>query len=261
MHDHRVNLAQNFLIKPCMAASLLNHSSIDFDDVVYEIGPGKGILTRELVKKARRVIAIEKDYNLYIRLKERFKYQKNLVLYHNDFLRFTIRESRYKVFANIPFNITAAIVRKLVRNHNPPVEAYLIMQKEAAEKFMGAPQTTRFSVSMQPWFRSRIVWCFSRSDFWPVPNVNVVMFRIERRIPPLIPLADFRLYNRFLAYGFGAWRKNVKMNYRHVFSHRQWKRLSRDLSFDLRCRPTELSGRQWLGLFEFYRKNICLTGS
>ncbi len=254
--SNQKSLAQNFLKKSHLAASLVNDSSISLEDIVYEIGPGTGKITKELGKKAKKVIAIEKDCELYIKLKEKFKLNDNIILYNADFLKFKITESYYKVFANIPFNITSAIMRKIVSAKNPPVEAYLILQKEAAEKFIGAPKTTQFSVLVKPWFRSKIIRFFKRTDFSPAANVDVVMLHIEKRTPSLISPIDIPIYERFIKCGFGAWRKNLKLNYKNIFSHHQWKKLSRDLEFPIRAKPSELRYRQWLGLFDFFKRNI-----
>ena len=250
------SLAQNFLTKRRLAASLLNESSINRDDVVYEIGPGKGILTKELVKRAKRVIAIEKDHFLYLKLKKKFEGTHNFTLHNADFLKFKIADSRFKVFANIPFNITSAIIRKLLCASNPPDETYLIVQREAAAKFIGAPRTTQFSVLVKPWFRSKIIRHFKRTNFSPMPKVDIVMLQFEKRIHGLIPQADAPEYERFIKYGFSRWRENLKSNYKHVFTYHQWKRLSHDLKFPLRAKPSDLRFSQWLGLFEFYKSNV-----
>ncbi len=254
--SNQKSLAQNFLAKRRLAVSLLNGSSIAMDDIVYEIGPGKGILTAELCKRAKKVIAIEKDHVLYLKLKKKFEFNDNIILYNADFLRFRIKESQYKVFANMPFNITSAVVRKIFYASNPPDEAYLIVQREAAEKFTGTPRTTQFSVLLKPHFRPKIIRRFKRTDFSPVPNVDVVMLHIEKRNPPLVSSQDLKIYEKFIKYGFSAWRKNLKSNYKHVFSHNQWKKLSRDLAFPIHAKPSEIQFRQWLGLFEYYKCSL-----
>lgn len=256
MHDNRKSLAQNFLVKSHLAALLLKQSSISLNDIVYEIGPGSGMLTKELVKKSKKVIAIEKDHNLYEGLKKKFDCFDNLMLFNTDFLKFKIKEPCYKIFANIPFNITAAVIRKIVFLANPPIEAYLVLQKEAAEKFAGITKTTQLSVLIKPWFRIKIIRYFRNFDFSPVPKKDVVMLHLAKRVPPLISPKDIQLYERFIKYGFGAWRKNLKSNFGNIFSYTQWKRLAHELGFRIHAIPSELSFRQWLGLFEFYRKNI-----
>jgi 23S rRNA (adenine-N6)-dimethyltransferase len=249
-------LAQNFLVKSHLAVSLLSRSTINRNDTVYEIGPGKGRLTIVLAKKAKKVIAIEKDFDLCGRLLKRFENTDNIVIYNADFLKFKIKEFSYKIFANVPFNITSDVIRKIVYAANPPVEAYLIMQKEAAQKFIGVPKTTQFSVLVKPWFKPKIIRSFKRTDFSPAPNVDVVMLHIEKRTPALVSHTDIPIYKRFIKCGFNARRKNLKSNYKNIFSHNQWRRLSRDLVFSMQAKPSELRFRQWLGLFEFFKKEI-----
>ncbi len=251
---NRKSLAQNFLAKRHLAATIIQESSISPEDIVYEIGPGKGILTKELIKKARRVVAIEKDRLLYKKLKKKFEGTDNFVLHNADFLKFSIKENRYKVFANIPFNITSAIIRKLVYTANPPDEAYLIVQQEAAEKFTGIGKTTQLSVLLKPWFDLKITRSFRKTDFSPVPRVDVVMLYIALRNPPIVPPSEMAVYEEFIKYGFGAWCKDLKSNYKHVFTHTQWKRLSHDLQFSIHAKPSALRFEQWLALFEFYRR-------
>ncbi|UCD05488.1 MAG: 23S ribosomal RNA methyltransferase Erm [candidate division WOR-3 bacterium] len=253
---NRKSLAQNFLVKRHLAAMIVRESSISPEDVVYEIGPGKGILTEELITKARRVVSIEKDRLLYKKLKEKFEGTDNILLHNADFLKFKIKDNRFKVFANIPFNITSAVIRKLAFTTNPPDESYLIVQKEAAEKFTGMPKTTQLSVLLKPRFRMKITRSFRKTDFWPVPRVDVVMLHIEKRNPPLVSTSDMPIYEKFIKYGFDAWRRDLKANYKHVFTHRQWKKLSRDLEFPIHACPSELRFSQWFGLFEFYRRNV-----
>jgi 23S rRNA (adenine-N6)-dimethyltransferase len=246
--------AQNFLAKAHLAARLVNESSVNPCDIVYEIGPGKGLLTKKLAMRAKKVIAIEKDRSLYVKLTKKFFGYRSVILHNTDFPKFKIREPHYKVFANIPFNITAAIIRKLLFGANPPIEAYLVIQKEAAEKFTGATKTTEFSVLAKPWFMLTIVKSLKRTDFSPVPSVDVVLMHIEKRNTCMIPASESLLYTKFVKCGFGAWRKDLKANFRKCFTHRQWKRLSHDLTFPIHAKPSELKFEQWLHLYEFFNK-------
>lgn len=254
--NHRKSLAQNFVAKAHLAVTLVNGSSISPNDTVYEIGPGKGRLTRELAKKAKKVIAIEKDSVLSAALKKTFEHYDNIIIHNADFLKFKIKEPHYKVFSNVPFNITSAVMRKILYAGNPPAEAYLILQKEAAEKLTGCGKTTQSSVLAKPWFKFRISHFLRRTDFSPVPKVDVVMLHIEKRLCPLILREDISIYEIFIRCGFNTWRKNLKLNYKGILSHNQWKKLSRDLEFSIHAKPSELKFWQWLGLFEFCRKNI-----
>jgi 23S rRNA (adenine-N6)-dimethyltransferase len=251
VENYRKSLAQNFLTKSHLAALLVDESSICSNDVVVEIGPGAGILTRELSKRAKKVMAIEKDFGLHLKLKKKFALHDNVILYNADFLRFHINESSYKVFSNIPFNVTSAIMRKLLYGKEPPKEAYLIMQKEAAEKFSGKPLETQFSILAKPWARFAIIRNFKSTDFTPVPKVDIVLLHVEQRGRPLVSAQNSIIYQRFVKHGFGVWKKHLKAAYEPVFTYVQWKKLSRQLHFPLKATPTQLSFEQWLGLFNF----------
>jgi 16S rRNA A1518/A1519 N6-dimethyltransferase RsmA/KsgA/DIM1 with predicted DNA glycosylase/AP lyase activity len=249
-------LAQNFLVKSHLPVSLLNNSSINTNDVVYEIGPGTGMLTKELAKRAKRVIAIEKDRDLYIKLKRKFTLNDNVFLFNADFLHFRIQESHYKVFANIPFNITSAIMRRILYGKYTPSEAYLVMQREAAEKFSGRPAETQSSILSKPWFRLNIIKKFVATDFKPLPKVNVVLLHVEKRKKPLVSRKNAAIYQRFVKHGFSAWKRSLKVAYEPVFTYVQWRKLSRNLRFPFKATPTQLTFEQWLGLFCFYLRNV-----
>lgn len=254
--QHRqVCLAQNFLRSPKLARQLVGMSTIGPRDTVYEIGPGKGIITAALASVARHVIAIEKDPDLVRRLHERFRLLDNIEIIEKDFLTYSFRTRRgngaleYKIFASIPYNITAKVLRKILYERSNIGEGYLILQKEAAKKFSGSPKETLFSILAKPFFEFQILSELKRTDFWPVPNVDSVFLSIKRRPRPLIERQDVASYRDFVQYGFERWKPNLRLAFKKVFTYKQWKRLAHDLDFPLSATPTELSFEQWLGLY------------
>ena len=253
---NQILLAQNFFRSSRLVRRLVNSSSIGPLDIVYEIGAGRGIITAELAQIAYKVIAIEKDPALARHLRERFQHTPSVEILVDDFLRYRPPDGKYKIFGNIPYNLTAHIVRKILYTSPVPGEAYLVIQKEAAEKFAGNPKATQFSILAGPWFDIQILQELRRTDFEPVPNVASAFLHIEKRCPPLIREEDNALYRNFVRYGFGSWKKSLKLNLKPVFTYRQWKRLSKDLRFPLDARPSELNLEQWLGLFDFFRRGI-----
>lgn len=206
----KVFLAQNFLRSPGLVRRLVASSSIGPGDVVYEIGPGRGIITAELARAAGQVVAIEKDPKLMRRLRERFRDVENVEIIEQDFLQFSIRERDYKIFANIPYSITASIIRKILSVSPVPSEAYLIVQKEPARKFSGRPSETLFSLLAKPFFEFQIMAELKRMDFDPVPDVDSVLLRIARRREPLLQKEDAALYRDFVRYGFGRWKRHLR---------------------------------------------------
>jgi 23S rRNA (adenine-N6)-dimethyltransferase len=264
----RIYLAQNFLRSPKLARRLVGMSNIGPSDTVYEIGPGNGIITAALASVARQVIAIEKDPELVQRLRKRFRLLDNVEIVEQDFLAYSFRTSlgigvpaqrqqtriaEYKVFASIPYNCTAQILRKILHQRSMLSEAYLILQKEAAKKFSGLPRETLVSILIKPFFEFEILSYLRRTDFCPVPGVDSVLLSIKRRTRPLIETQDVAPYRDFVQYGFARWKPNLKLGFKNVFTYKQWKRMARDLKFPLNATPTDLSFEQWLGLYRRFK--------
>ncbi|MFL5700133.1 MAG: 23S ribosomal RNA methyltransferase Erm [Ktedonobacteraceae bacterium] len=251
----RISYAQNFLKDPCLVASLLDRCSIGHDDIVYEIGPGKGIITEQLALRCKQVIAIEKDSRLSALLLQQFADRSNVTIHEGDFLDYCLPRKPYKVFANIPFNITTAIVTRLTAAQYPPEDAYLTMQKDAAEKFLGKPHESLYAVLLKPWFEVEMMHHFRRKDFVPEPGVDVVMLRLRKRGPPLVNPADRQCFRDFVVYGFTTWRLTPGGILKGIFTRQQLKHLRRELGIDLDATPTSLTFEQWLNLFEYF-KNV-----
>lgn len=247
--------AQHFLKGPRLVASLLDRCSIGHDDVVYEIGPGTGIITEQLARRCKQVVAIEKDLRLSALLLQKFADMPNVTIHEGDFLHYHLPRKPYKVFANIPFNITTAIVTRLTAAEYPPEDAYLAMQKEAAEMFLGKPRESLRSVLLKPWFEMEIVHRFRRKDFVPEPQVDVVMLRLRKRGPPLVYRADRQCFHDFVVYGFTTWRPTLGSILKGVFTGQQLKHIRKELGFDLESTPTSLTFEQWLNVFERF-KNV-----
>ena len=254
--NKRITLAQNFLRSSKLVRSLLDMSSIGSGDIVYEIGPGRGIITAELAQVARKVIAVEKDPHLVGQLCKRFQNVETIEIVENDFLRYCLPDGHYKVFASIPYNITADIVRKILYLPPVPSEAYLIVQKEAAEKFSGCPNETQFSILAKPLFDIQIIRALRRTDFEPMPSVDSVLLHIKKRPASLLQHEDTFLFQRFVRYGFGSWKNSLKLSFKPIFTYPQWKRLAKDLNFPLNAIPSKLTFEQWLGLFECFKQRV-----
>ncbi|HEX3184121.1 MAG TPA: 23S ribosomal RNA methyltransferase Erm [Pyrinomonadaceae bacterium] len=251
----QIHLAQNFLRSPKLVRRLVGMSRIGPSDTVYEIGPGNGIITAALASVAKQVIAIEKDPYLVRRLRERFREFDNVAIVEQDCLAYLFQRNSvpYKMFANIPYNITAQVLRRIVYAQPGLGEGYLVLQKEAARKYSGLPTETLCSILAKPCFEFQILAQLRRTDFSPVPNVDSVLLQIRRRRRPLIDRQDVALYREFVQYGFGRWKPNLRLAFKNVFTYKQWKRLSRDLNIPLDAKPTELTFEQWLGLFRRFR--------
>jgi 23S rRNA (adenine-N6)-dimethyltransferase len=245
--------SQNFLKDPCLVASLLHRLDIGSDDVVYEIGPGKGIITEQLALRYKQVVAIEKDPRLSALLLQKFADRPNVTIHSGDFLHYSLPCKPYKVFANIPFNITTAIVTRLTAAEYPPEDAYLTMQKEAAEMFLGKPHELLRTILLKPWFEMEIIHRFKRQDFIPAPRVDVVMLRLRKRGPPLVHSADRQYFRDFVVHIFTNRQPKLGTTLKSIFTRQQLKYVKRELGFDLDVTPTSIPFEQWLNLFGYFK--------
>ena len=243
----RIALGQNFLRDPALARRLLDRTSVGPDDVVYEIGPGEGLLTECLARRCRHVFAVEKDARLAERLRRRFAGRPNVTVYLADCLDFPLPVTSCKVVANVPFNITAAVVSHLTGAPYPPHDVYLAVQREAAARFAGIGGETLVALRLKPRFEPQVVYRFARSDFVPRPGVEVVLLRLRKRGPPLLPAAELAPYDDFVAYGFTAWQATVRRALGPLIG-------SPPPGLDLDVPPSALPFEDWLTLFHHVRR-------
>lgn len=245
----RMLLSQNFLNDPRLVASLLDKTRLDSESVVLEIGPGGGIITEQLARRYRRVIAVEKDPSLARILQRTFQDWPGVTIHSGDFLEYHLPRTPYNVVANIPFNITSAVVTKLTTAANPPGDAYLVVQREAADMLLGRPRDTLRSILLKPWFEPSVTHHFQRRDFIPAPRVDVVMLRLRKRGPPLISTHDRQPFRDFVTYVFTHWQRTRHSPLADLFTQRQLRFIAHACGFDPDVHPTFISFEHWLTLF------------
>ncbi len=189
MSFHKKHLGQHFLHDPKLLAKIAQASPAQSGDLVLEIGPGDGSLTRAILDRGCRVVAVEYDVDLLARLQSRFAAEiisGQFRLVHADFLEIDIAEAlgpagnEYHVIANIPYYITGAIMRKLLTDTHQPRSLALIMQREVGERIVvrdGKQSLLALSVSVygEPSVALRI----ARGAFVPAPDVDSVLLIVK----------------------------------------------------------------------------------
>lgn len=252
--SHSKQYSQNKTVNKDVIKRLVNQSGIRSGDLVYDIGAGSGTISRALLDKGARVIAVENDPELYRKCKQKLIDEDRFELYLDDFLIWQNLPppGNYKVFSNIPFILTSDIVNRLLFNPNPPQDCYLILQKEAAEKYTGIPVNTLASLFINPLFWADIIYYFDRKDFFPISSVDIVLLQFEKRNSPLVGPRHYPLYRDFIIFCREGEDRTIKKSLKRLFSYPQLKQLSRLLDIDYNSRSTDLSVRQYLGIFQFY---------
>lgn len=161
-----LSVSQNFLTSRHIIARIVSLAHIQKQDHVIEIGPGKSHITRELARWCRMLTAIELDPHLVCRLSELFAETTNVRILHQDFLKTTLPAYHdYTIFSNILFSITTPIVVKMTEARNLPKDAWLVMEKGAAMRFMGRPVENVRSLALKPYFDCAVPYHFKRENF------------------------------------------------------------------------------------------------
>lgn len=180
------HLGQNFLTSRKIVEQIVCVADLKSDDVVLEAGPGKGILTEELVKKAGKVIAVEKDKRLADFLLQKFAGTKNLQIIHGDILKFSpsgypLSTNGYKIVANIPYYITSRFLRQFLENDCQPSLMVLMVQKEVAERIMARNgKESILSISVKVYGKPKIIKKVPAKYFSPQPKVDSAIILIGK---------------------------------------------------------------------------------
>lgn len=199
------SLGQNFLIDDTALQDIVNGANIEENDLVIEIGPGLGSLTKLLLEKARKVICIELDKKMVKILKERFSIYKNLEIINDDVLKINLDEliklekendiniKNIKVVANLPYYITTPIIMKLIEN-NLDIESITVMiQKEVAERLIAIPgskETGAITYTVYYYCECKKIREVDNTCFIPEPEVTSEVINLKIRKEPAIKVKD-----------------------------------------------------------------------
>ena len=246
--------SQNFLRSDSVARDLVRRAGPGRDDLVLEIGPGRGIITRQLARVCSRVIAVEYDRALCDELARSLRDLTNVEVVWADFRHYDLPRRDYKVVASIPFAITADIMAKLTAGRHAPTEAHLVMQAEAARRYAGRPydRESLKSLLLKPGFELSVVHAFRRTDFSPAPHADTVLLRMQKRDQPLLPAAEARAFRDLLCFAFAQRGADIAARLDRVFTRPQLNRLALAHGFPLSARIVDLTFAQWLGLFRYH---------
>lgn len=188
---------QNFLASRALAAQLVRDADVRKDDLVVEIGAGTGLLTAELAKHARTVLAVELDTALASGLRRRFAARYDVTVVEGDALRVALPREPFRVVANLPFNASTAILQRLLDPTLSLQRADLVLQWEVARKRAGRPRSA-LSAAWAPWWRFRLGRRIPPEAFRPRPAVAAAVLVAERRRAPLLPPESFEEYGAFV---------------------------------------------------------------
>jgi len=263
---------QNFLINPKFIERIIDIAKINKEDIVLEIGPGLGALTKPIADKCKKVIAIEIDKKLVQILKEQLGDYKNIEIIKDSILDgisdLNLGVKKYKVISNLPFNITGRILRILLEQKDKPELIIVVVQKEVAQRIVAQPpHMSILSLAIQFYSQVDAVFNINKSNFWPQPRVDSMVLKIkpnEFKIKKEIENNFFQL----IKIGFSSKRKYLLNNlsksvimqaseHENIGTLEHWNtkrrkefflEIFKEIGLSEKVRAQELSLEQWMQL-------------
>jgi len=268
MKRNRVRrLGQHFLKNPSVLKKILDSISPKKDDLIIEIGAGKGAMTFSLAERAGKVIAVEKDKGLLPFLME--KNISNLKVLEQDILKTDFRElirkeldfkGRVKLVGNLPYSISSPLLFKVYKEKEVFHECIFLLQKEVAERLCAGPGTKKFapiSIIFQNHFIVRLCFVVDPTSFSPPPRVKSALVFLKKRERPLFYIRDEDLFRKFLRGVFLHRRKTLFNNLlMKGYSNSLLRKAFQDLELKKNLRAEQLTISGFVHLYDFLLENM-----
>lgn len=251
------SISQNFLRDKNLVKKILKKINLKKENIILDIGVGDGIISNELLNLGYKVNGFEIDPNLYNTLKTKIS-NTNFILTNEDFLKFNFNElknHKVSIFSNIPFNLTTNIVQKILIKEPEAEEVYLIMQEEAANRFLGKKEGLLQSLLISINYSPEIIFKFKKTDFNPVPKVNIVLMKFIKREKPLVSIIDYSKFLDFICYIIMQQKPSIIDRLSKTHNYFSIKDLLSTLNIEPFKTLYEIPKNKYFELFElFYRK-------
>jgi 16S rRNA (adenine1518-N6/adenine1519-N6)-dimethyltransferase len=210
-------IGQNFMINQKIIDSIIEKANLSKEDVVLEIGPGLGSLTKELINNVGKVIAVELDQNMINILNDRFAGYENLKIIQNDILKVNLKDilnsdKKIKVIANLPYYITTPIIMKLLEDRLNIDSIIVMVQKEVGERICAKPGSKEYgaiTVSVNYYSNSEIIINVPKENFLPEPEVDSCVIKLDVLEKPSVFVKDENTFFNTIKTGFSQRRKTI----------------------------------------------------
>jgi 16S rRNA (adenine1518-N6/adenine1519-N6)-dimethyltransferase len=257
--DLKHSLGQNFLTDPSLRDKIAEQAGLSPEDEVLEVGAGVGTLTVALAPRCRRVVAVELDGRLIPALRESLAGIENVDVVRTDILRFNVRsafpDGNEIVAGNIPYNLTGALIRKLLDDPPRPSRLSLVVQKEVAERWTASSGASLATVAVQVFAVARLLFNIPAAAFTPAPRVDSALVRLDVRERPAVDVEDLGAFFRFVEAVFQGRRKQLGGTLGRISgtgSTAAGSRL-RGAGIDSERRPQTLSLAEWEALYKEFQ--------
>ena len=255
------NLGQNFLIDESVIIDACDSANINKEDLVIEIGPGLGTLTKYILERAGKVICVELDERMIDILKERFFLYQNFEIINEDILKVDLHKlikeekneniKNVKIVANLPYYITTPIIMKLLEEELELESITVMIQKEVADRLIAIPgekNTGAITYSVYYYASSEAIMEVPNSSFIPEPEVTSKVIKLNIRKEPVVTPKDKEKMFKIIKYAFTQKRKTLlnSLTNNKIFENKQQGiEILNSLQINENCRPEELTLEQF----------------
>jgi 16S rRNA (adenine1518-N6/adenine1519-N6)-dimethyltransferase len=252
-------LGQHFMLAPGALSKVVEAADLSGDETVLEVGAGVGALTMSLAQTAKRVIAVEIDARLMPALNEVVGDHPGVMVVQGDILEQDLEtlvgDGPYCVVANIPYNITSMLIRRLLEAPKSPQRLVLTVQREVAERIVATPgQMSLLALSVQLYGAARIMARIPAGSFFPQPKVDSAVLRVDLHAEALLSVESIPIFFRLARSGFQQKRKQLRnaLSSGLGVSAQQVSALLEKAEIPSRARAQELSLDDWARLVEAF---------
>jgi len=253
---HKKSLGQHFLNSDFVPKKMCDAGSVAAGDIVLEIGPGTGVLTREILSRGAKVVAIEADARAITELEAAFPDEiagGRLVVFHHDARKldmaaFGLQEQQFKVIANIPYYISGLLFRQCLESDIQPTDLVFLVQKEVAERIARSDKESILSISIKVFGDPSYICTVKRGHFTPPPAVDSAIVAIHNINTSRLQSIPADTFFDVLHAAFGQKRKQIAGNLRTLFSKEAVTNTLVAMSIVPTIRAEDLSVEQFIAL-------------
>lgn len=251
------SLGQHFLNSPGAISAIIEAGQIKKDETILEIGPGRGVLTRALLQKSSRIIAVEKDSRLMPFLQEKFTKEitsGQLTLINADIMEFSssnysLLTTHYKLIANIPYYLTGQIFRKFLESETQPEKMVLLVQKEVAERIIAKnDKESLLSLSIKAYGKPKFVKIVKAGFFNPPPKVDSAILAVDEISRDFFKDCSEKLFFKLIHLGFAHKRKQLVANLAGTYKREKIIKILEQLKLSPTIRAEDLKINDWKNL-------------
>ena len=245
--------SQNFINNTKILEECFKYISIPENEPVVEIGGGKGIITDMLLEKFENITVVEFDNNLFQKLQKKYACHPAVQIVHKDFLQHSLPTEKFNIIANIPFNVTANIIRKITGSDSNMQNAYLIMQKEAALKFVtneSKSETSLLSNLIQIRYTIEFLTTVNRRNFSPQPKHDAAFVHFARKQHSIFANEDQEeIFHDFLCFIFNRSKPLINDALVDIIPRKVATQILQKLKIKNNRRIKTLTFDEWLSVF------------